>query len=129
MAEPPDLAAERHAGRLPRVRSVADLARGRREQCRNDCEKRRLARAVRADDPVSSYSRGMRQRLALERALIHGPRLVLLDEPFTGLDRASAVLLTRRLRTLASQGSVVLFATHDFALADGVLDRVAVMRD
>ena len=83
----------------------------------------------RADDPISSYSRGMRQRLALERALIHGPRLVLLDEPFTGLDRASADLLTGRLRTLASQGCLVLFATHDFALADSVVDRVAVMRD
>jgi heme ABC exporter ATP-binding subunit CcmA len=83
----------------------------------------------RADDLVSSFSRGMRQRLALERALIHGPRLVLLDEPLTGLDGASADVLRERLRALASQGCLVLFATHEFGLADDVLDRAAIMRD
>ena len=83
----------------------------------------------RADDLVSSFSRGMRQRLALERALIHRPRLVLLDEPFTGLDGASADVLRERLRALASHGSLVLFATHEFGLADDVLDRAAIMRD
>jgi heme ABC exporter ATP-binding subunit CcmA len=83
----------------------------------------------RADDLVSSYSRGMRQRLALERALINNPRLVLLDEPFTGLDGASAELLRERLCALAAGGCLVLFATHDFDLAEGVLDRAAVMRD
>ena len=83
----------------------------------------------RADDLVSSFSRGMRQRLALERALIHRPRLVLLDEPFTGLDGASADVLRERLRALASQGCLVLFATHEFGLADDVLDRSAIMRD
>jgi ABC-2 type transport system ATP-binding protein len=83
----------------------------------------------RADDPVSSYSRGMRQRLALERALINDPRLVLLDEPFTGLDGISAELLRERLRALAARGCLVLFATHDFELAEGVLDRAAIMRD
>ena len=83
----------------------------------------------RADDPVSSYSRGMRQRLALERALIHDPRLVLLDEPFTGLDGTSAGLLRERLRALAARNCLVLFATHEFELAEGVLDRAAIMRD
>ena len=82
----------------------------------------------RADDLVSSFSRGMRQRLALERALIHRPRLVLLDEPFTGLDGASADVLRERLRVLASHGCLVLFATHEFGLADDVLDRAAIMR-
>ena len=83
----------------------------------------------RADDPVSSYSRGMRQRLALERALMHDPRLVLLDEPFTGLDGVSADLLRERLRTLAARDAMVLFATHDFELAEGVLDRAAILRE
>ena len=77
----------------------------------------------RANDRVSGFSRGLRQRLALERALIHGPRLVLLDEPFTGLDDESSALLVARLRALRAQGAIVVMATHDFESADGVLDR------
>lgn len=83
----------------------------------------------RAHDRVSSFSRGMRQRLALERALLHGPRLVLLDEPFTGLDEASASRLIDRLRTLRSAGAIVLMATHDFEHADGLVDRIVGLRD
>jgi len=77
----------------------------------------------RADDRVSSFSRGLRQRLALERALVHDPRLVLLDEPFTGLDDESSALLASRLRALRDRGAVVVMATHDFEGAEGVIDR------
>ena len=83
----------------------------------------------RASDRVSSYSRGMRQRLALERALLHEPRLVLLDEPFTGLDESSASRLVERLRTLKTAGAIVLMATHDFEHADGLIDRMVCLRD
>ncbi len=118
------------SSRHERICGSSPPCRAPRTRLRAQTTALRVARLEsRADDPISSYSRGMRQRLALERALIHGPRLVLLDEPFTGLDRASADLLTDRLRSLASQGCLVLLATHDFALADGVVDRVAVMRD
>jgi ABC-type multidrug transport system ATPase subunit len=93
---------------------------------------RALARArldERADDPVSSLSRGMRQRVALERALIHEPALVLLDEPFTGLDDASADALLERLRTLRATGAIVVLATHDLDLAEGLFDRAVFLRD
>jgi ABC-type multidrug transport system ATPase subunit len=83
----------------------------------------------RADDAVSSFSRGMRQRLGLERALIHRPRLLLLDEPFTGLDDASAAALARRLRTLREEGTIAILATHDLDLAEDVLDRALFLRD
>jgi heme exporter protein A len=77
----------------------------------------------RAHDRVAGFSRGLRQRLALERALVHAPRLVLLDEPFTGLDDESSALLVARLRSLRTHGAVVVMATHDFESADGVIDR------
>ncbi len=76
----------------------------------------------RAGDRVGAFSRGLRQRLALERALLHAPRLVLLDEPFTGLDDESGDRLTARLLALRSQGAIVVMATHDFERADAVAD-------
>jgi heme exporter protein A len=78
--------------------------------------------AERAHDRAGSFSRGLRQRLALERALVHAPKLVLLDEPFTGLDDASAGLLIERLRGLRQDGAIVVMATHDFDLAADVVD-------
>jgi heme exporter protein A len=91
-----------------------------------------LARAgltARADDAAVGFSRGMRQRLALERALIHDPRLILLDEPFTGLDEASASALLASLRALRADGRIVVLATHDLDLADGLLDKALFLRD
>ena len=85
--------------------------------------------ADRAGDLVSSFSRGMRQRVALERALIHRPRLLLLDEPFTGLDDASAAALAARFASLRQAGAIVVVATHDLDLAEGLLDQVLFLRD
>jgi len=70
----------------------------------------------------------MRQRLALERALLHGPRLALFDEPFTGLDDQAVGLVTARLRLLAASGTIVVMATHDLEVADGLVTRVALFR-
>jgi ABC-type multidrug transport system ATPase subunit len=83
----------------------------------------------RADDVVSGFSRGMRQRLALERALLHSPRLLLLDEPFTGLDDASTMALIERLRELRSAGCIMLVATHDLDIGEAVLDRAVILHD
>ena len=94
--------------------------------------RRALERAgldARRDDPVASFSRGMRQRVALERALIHDPRLALLDEPFTGLDDASTEALLGRLRALRDSGAIVILATHDLDLAEGLLDQALFLRD
>ena len=80
----------------------------------------------RADDVVSAFSRGMRQRLALERALLHHPRLVLMDEPFTGLDDAAVGAVRGRLQAIAADGAIVVVTTHDLDLADGLVTRVAI---
>ncbi len=82
----------------------------------------------RADDIVEGFSRGMRQRLALERVLLHSPRLVLFDEPFTGLDEASCGTLVARLRGLRAARRIVVLATHDLDVVDGVLDRAVILR-
>jgi heme exporter protein A len=90
---------------------------------------RRVARGLemanlvdRADDVVAGYSRGMRQRLALERALIHDPRLLLLDEPFTGLDEAARTALRERLKTARAAGTIVILTTHDIAAIANLTD-------
>jgi heme exporter protein A len=76
----------------------------------------------RRDDQVAGFSRGMRQRLALERALLHDPRLVLLDEPFTGLDEAAREALRARLGTARAAGAIVLLTTHDAVAIEGLTD-------
>jgi heme exporter protein A len=85
--------------------------------------------ADRADDRAASFSRGLRQRLALARALLHEPRLVLLDEPFTGLDDDSVGMLAGRLRELRAAGKIVVMATHDFETAEGLVDRPVCLRE
>lgn len=82
----------------------------------------------RADDPVGAFSRGMRQRLALERSLLHQPRLLLLDEPFTGLDDSAVTIVTSRLQLVAERGGIVIVATHDLDVAEAIVSRVAVVR-
>ncbi|MGH9331516.1 MAG: ABC transporter ATP-binding protein [Vicinamibacterales bacterium] len=83
----------------------------------------------RAGEAVSSFSRGMRQRLALERALVHDPRLVLLDEPFTGLDDDASRALVARLAALGERGAIVLVATHDLETVERLVHRIAVLRE
>ena len=98
--------------------------------------RRRVSRALddarltaRSGDRVGTFSRGLRQRLALERALLHDPRLVLLDEPFTGLDDESIDLLVARLQALRARGAIVVMATHDFDSAERVIDRALCLQN
>ena len=81
----------------------------------------------RAAEPVASFSRGMRQRLALERALLHSPRVLLLDEPFTGLDEAASVALRQRLLETRHAGAIVLVTTHDLESIEGLVDAAVVL--
>ncbi|MEZ4399928.1 MAG: ABC transporter ATP-binding protein [Kofleriaceae bacterium] len=78
--------------------------------------------------PVRTYSRGMVQRLALARALLARPSLLLLDEPFTGLDRGGAMALGARLGQAKADGAIVVCVTHDLEAIAGVTDHVVVLR-
>ena len=82
----------------------------------------------RANDVVEGFSRGMRQRLALERVLLHSPRLILFDEPFTGLDEAACGALVTRVRALRGARRIIVLATHDLDVVDGLLDRAVILR-
>ncbi len=81
----------------------------------------------RADDYVERYSTGMRQRLALARALLPDPPLVILDEPTVGLDPQAARDLRDRVRELKRQGRTVLLTTHYMEEADQLCDRIAII--
>ncbi len=78
--------------------------------------------------PSRTYSRGMVQRLALARALLTRPSLLLLDEPFTGLDRGGAIALGAELGKLRDDGAIVVVVTHDLEAIAGRADHVAILR-
>jgi heme exporter protein A len=96
---------------------------------RVDAGLERAGLTARRDDIVSGFSRGMRQRLALERALIHEPRLLLLDEPFTGLDEAAREALRARLRSAREAGAIVILTTHDTAAIEHLTDAAVTLVD
>ncbi len=81
----------------------------------------------RADDRVSGYSKGMKQRLALARALLHQPKALFLDEPTAGLDPVAAHAVHQLIEQLSGEGRVVFLCTHNLAEAQRLCDRVAVL--
>jgi heme exporter protein A len=86
----------------------------------------RVGLSRRAEDQVRTFSRGMQQRLALARTLLHDPELVLLDEPYTGLDPHAAAMLRGVLQTLKDGRRTVLLVTHHLTQGLELADRVAV---
>jgi len=77
--------------------------------------------------PLSSYSKGMRQKILLCAALLHNPDLILLDEPFSGLDVSTSLVLRSLIQELASRGKVVLFSSHELETVERVCSHVVIL--
>ncbi|HEX9427284.1 MAG TPA: ABC transporter ATP-binding protein [Candidatus Polarisedimenticolia bacterium] len=83
--------------------------------------------ARRGDDLARGYSRGLLQRLAIARTMLHAPDLLLLDEPFTGLDQEATEMLVARLAGLRATGVTALLVSHDFGAIPSLADRILVL--
>jgi ABC-2 type transport system ATP-binding protein len=77
--------------------------------------------------PISSYSKGMQQKVLLAAALLHNPEIVPLDEPFSGLDVSSALVLRNLIRGLTARGKVVLFSSHELETVERVCSHVVIL--
>ncbi len=77
--------------------------------------------------PISAYSKGMRQKILLAGALLHDPDLILLDEPFSGLDVSSALVLRSLVQELATRGKTTLFSSHELETVERVSSRVVIL--
>lgn len=78
--------------------------------------------------PISAYSHGMKQKLAIISALLHDPKLILMDEPFVGLDPVAAHTLKQMMREFCEAGGAIFFSTHVLEVAEKLCDRVAIIR-
>ena len=78
--------------------------------------------------PISAYSHGMKQKLAVISALIRAPRLLILDEPFVGLDPLASHQLKTQMKAFCAQGGAIFFSTHVLEVAEKLCDRVAILR-
>ncbi len=80
-------------------------------------------------DLISTYSHGMKQKLALLSALVHRPKLLILDEPFVGLDPKAAVILKDIMRGICAEGGAIFFSTHVLDVAEKLCNKVAIIKD
>ena len=80
-------------------------------------------------DLISSYSHGMKQKLAIISAMLHEPKLLILDEPFVGLDPKAAVVLKGMMRKLCDSGGAIFFSTHVLEVAEKLCNKVAMVKD
>ena len=79
--------------------------------------------------PISAYSHGMKQKLAIISALVHEPKIIIMDEPFVGLDPKASHLLKSIMRDLCNKGSAIFFSTHVLEVAEKLCDKVAIIKN
>jgi ABC-2 type transport system ATP-binding protein len=111
------------------LRFVGDLYNLDRQQVAHRIDEllRMFDLTVAADDTIDSYSHGMQQKASLAAALVHDPRVLVLDEPTVGLDPKSARLIKDILRQLAERGAAVMLSTHILEIAERMCDRIGII--
>ena len=116
-----DLTAEENLRFFARMYDLADA------EARIDAALQQVGLFARRRDPVRDYSRGMVQRLAIARAILHDPSIMLLDEPYTGLDLQAADMLRSVLQDLAASNRTVILTTHNLEQGLEMCDRAAIL--
>ena len=110
---------------IANVYGVSDAARA--EHTRIYSERFDLNDALR--QPIGAYSHGMKQKLAIISALLHAPKLILMDEPFVGLDPLASHQLKQTMRAFCDAGGAIFFSTHVLEVAEKLCDRVAIIKN
>lgn len=109
---------------------VADIFRlskkDREERIKKEAEAFEITAAL--GDLISSYSHGMKQKLAIIGALIHRPKLLILDEPFVGLDPKATLVLKNRMHAMCKEGTAIFFSTHVLDVAEKLCNKVAIIK-
>ncbi|MBQ6420095.1 MAG: ABC transporter ATP-binding protein [Clostridia bacterium] len=99
----------------------------REESIRENAARFEMTAAL--SQPIAAYSHGMKQKLAIIAAWLHSPRLILMDEPFVGLDPKASHLLKEMMREVCDNGGAIFFSTHVLEVAEKLCDKIAIIRN
>ncbi|AXU68553.1 ABC transporter ATP-binding protein [Clostridioides difficile] len=110
------------------IADIFEVAKDKREELiKYYSNKFELNKAL--GDLISSYSHGMKQKLAIISALIHSPKILILDEPFVGLDPKASFILKEIMREFCDKGGCIFFSTHVLEVAEKICDKIAIIKD
>ena len=109
---------------------ISDIFGVEEKERKERIEKYSTAFEIKEDlaSPISSYSHGMKQKLAIISALVHDPRLIIMDEPFVGLDPIASHLLKDIMREKCNEGGAIFFSTHVLEVAEKLCDKIAIIK-
>ena len=109
---------------------ISDIFAVEEKERKERIEKYSTAFEIKEDlaSPISSYSHGMKQKLAIISALVHDPKLIIMDEPFVGLDPIASHLLKDIMREKCNEGGAIFFSTHVLEVAEKLCDKIAIIK-